>query len=47
MKKMGFEADYPPIKLKSGSGPQICQILLDLTDRALKVKKILIQETQI
>jgi hypothetical protein len=35
MKKLGLDSACPPIKLKTGSGIYVVQILDDLTDRAL------------
>jgi len=39
LKKLGIDCDFPPIKLKSGSGEQVCFVLLNLVNRALKNKK--------
>lgn len=39
LKKLNIECDFPPIKLKSGSGEQVCSVLIQLVNRALKNKK--------
>lgn len=38
-KQLGITADFPPSKLKTGSGEQVCYVLDHLVDEALKVKK--------
>jgi hypothetical protein len=35
-KKVGIQCDYPPMKLKSGSGDEVLTLLHQLTAKALK-----------
>lgn len=35
-KKMGIACDYPPLKLRTGSGEQVLVLLHQLTAKALK-----------
>jgi len=44
---MGIECDFPPLKLKTGSGEQVCKVLLDLINRAMKVKKFVFKKPKI
>ncbi|CAH3198825.1 unnamed protein product, partial [Porites evermanni] len=39
LKKLGASADFPPAKLKTGSGEQVCYVIDKLADEALKAKK--------
>ena len=32
LKNMGFEMDFPAMKLKAGSGEPVCRVLLFLAD---------------
>lgn len=38
LKKLGIECEFPPLKLKSGSGEYVCFVLIQLVNRALKKK---------
>lgn len=44
LKKLGIECEFPPLKLKSGSGEYVCFVLLQLVNRALKSKKFRFKE---
>lgn len=46
MKKLGISADFPPAKLKTGSGEQVCYVIDKLADEALISKKFLWQKPQ-
>ncbi|XP_020602976.1 intraflagellar transport protein 57 homolog [Orbicella faveolata] len=46
MKKLGVPADFPPGKLKTGSGEQICYVIDKLADEALKTRKFAWQKPQ-
>jgi estrogen-related receptor beta like 1 len=35
-KKIGVQCDYPPLKLRSGSGEEVLTLLSQLTQKALK-----------
>jgi hypothetical protein len=35
-KKIGIQCDYPPLKLRSGSGEEVLTLLNQLTQKALK-----------
>ncbi|EDO43467.1 predicted protein [Nematostella vectensis] len=39
LKKMGIQTDFPPAKLKTGSGEQVCYCIDKLCDEALKAKR--------
>eukprot|EP01017_Pseudomicrothorax_dubius_P029003 TRINITY_DN3493_c0_g1_i13.p1 TRINITY_DN3493_c0_g1~~TRINITY_DN3493_c0_g1_i13.p1 ORF type:complete len:397 (+),score=127.10 TRINITY_DN3493_c0_g1_i13:70-1260(+) len=39
LKKLGIECDFPPVKLKSGAGEEVCTVILNLLNRALKIKR--------
>ncbi len=36
LKKLGIQLNYPPTKLKSGSGEAVCEVLLNLSQMALE-----------
>lgn len=36
MKNLGAEYEFPPLKLVKGSGYYVCQILLELVNKALQ-----------
>ncbi|CAB4010709.1 intraflagellar transport 57 homolog, partial [Paramuricea clavata] len=38
-KQLGITADFPPSKLKTGSGEQVCYLLDCLVDESLKIKR--------
>jgi len=44
LKKLGIECEFPPLKLKSGSGEYVCFVLQQLLNRALKSKKFKFKE---
>lgn len=44
LKKLGIECEFPPLKLKSGSGEYVCFVLQQLLNRALKNKKFKFRE---
>jgi len=44
LKQIGIECDFPPLKLKSGSGEYVCLVLQQLLDKALKNKKFKFKE---
>jgi len=44
LKKLGIECEFPPLKLKSGSGEYVCFVLSQLVNRALKNKKFRFKE---
>ncbi|KAJ7323375.1 Intraflagellar transport protein 57 [Desmophyllum pertusum] len=46
LKKLGVVADFPPAKLKTGSGEQVCYVIDKLADEALKVKNFVWQKPQ-
>ncbi|KAL9965679.1 hypothetical protein ACROYT_G029517 [Oculina patagonica] len=46
MKKLGVPADFPPAKLKTGSGEQVCYVIDKLADEALKAKKFVWKKAQ-
>lgn len=46
LKKLGVSADFPPAKLKTGSGEQVCYVIDKLADEALKAKKFAWQRPQ-
>ncbi|CAH3190534.1 unnamed protein product [Porites evermanni] len=46
LKKLGASADFPPAKLKTGSGEQVCYVIDKLADEALKAKKFAWQKPQ-
>lgn len=46
MKKLGVLADFPPAKLKTGSGEQVCYVIDKLADEALKGRKFAWQKPQ-
>ena len=45
-KKIGISCDYPPLKLKSGSGEQVVVLLHQLTGKALKKSGFVFKQPQ-
>lgn len=44
-KKLGFQTDLPPAKLRSGNGESVCRLLEFLADRALVKTKFQVRST--